>query len=167
MKKIVGSAERKTIDIERSLYMKLITGIYRKVKEECERIFSDGYFEFSFLYVPETEKFREIDRFLYESRHTLRFENEYTGNVILDISAWNHKPLNSYFEAFMYFLKDNKDKYECVLIINERCSSEMREKLKDFFGDIKEIQKPVLHESKRVRIGFVIDEEKEVNNVRS
>lgn len=147
--------------------MRLVTGIYSKVKEECARMFSDGYFEFSFLYVPETEKFREIDRFLYESRHTLRFKNEYSGNVILDVSEWNHKPLNSYFEAFLYFLKDNEDKYECALIVNERCSSEMREKLKEFFGDIKEIRMPVFHESKKVRIGFVIDEEKEVNNVRS
>ena len=147
--------------------MRLITGIYNKVKEECSRLFSESYFEFNFLHVPETERFREIDRFLYESRHTLRFENEYTGNVILDISAWNHKPLNSYFEAFMYFIKDNKDKYECALIVNERCSSEMCEKLKEFFGDIKEIQMPVLHESKKVRIGFFIDEGKEVTDVRS
>ena len=147
--------------------MRLITGCYNKVKEECVRLFADSYYEFSFLYVPETERFREIDRFLYESRHTLRFENEYTGDVILDISEWNHKPLNLYFEAFMYFIKDNKDKYECALIVNERCSSEMREKVKEFFVDIKEIQMPVLHESKKVRFGFVIEKEKEVNNVRS
>ena len=63
----------------------------------------------------------------------------------------------------MYFIKDNSDKYECILIINERCYSEMSEKLKEFFGDIKEIQILVLHESKKVRIGFVVDEEKEVS----
>ena len=41
--------------------MRLITGIYNKVKEECARMCSDGYFEFSFFYVNETERFREID----------------------------------------------------------------------------------------------------------
>lgn len=147
--------------------MKLITGNYKKVKSECDRIFSTGYFDFNFLYVSEAEKFREIDRFLYESRHTLRFENEYIGNIVIDISEWNHKPLNSYFEAFMYFIKDNKAKYECILIVNERCTTELHDKLKGFFDTIKEIQLPVLNEPRKIRIGFAVNEEKEVNNVRS
>jgi hypothetical protein len=67
----------------------------------------------------------------------------------------------------MYFIKDNRDKYDCALIVNERCTSEIYEKLKEFFGEIKEIKMPVLHESKQVQIGFVIDKEKGVNNVRS
>lgn len=147
--------------------MRLITGIYSKVKEACDGMFPYGYFEFSFLYVPRTERFREIDRFLYESRHILRFENEYTGGVILDISEWNHKPLNSYFEAFMYFLKDNEKKYECILISDDRCSNEMQKKLKEFFGAIKETQMPVMAEPKKMRIGFISDDEREVNDVRS
>ena len=137
--------------------MKLITGIYSKVKDECNKIFSDGYFDFNFLYVSENEKFMEIDRFLYESRHTLRFKNEYHGNVVIDISEWNQKPFNAYFEAFMYFIKDNKDKYECIMIVNEYCSTELHTKLKSFFHNIQELKLPGLYEQKRRKIGFVID----------
>lgn len=146
--------------------MTLITGAYPKVKKECEGMFADGYFEFSFLYTHESERFREIDRFLYESRHTLRFENEYIGNVVLDISEWNRKPLNSYFEAFMYFLKDNKNKYNCVMIAND-CSDGLREKLRAFFGEIKEIQISVSKKPEKIQIGFALDERKEGKDVRS
>ena len=57
----------------------------------------------------------------------------------------------------MYFIKDNKEKYDCFLILNERCSSEMKEKLREFFGDIKEIQMPLPHEPNNGQIGFVIE----------
>ena len=146
--------------------MILITGDYNKIKSECEKIYQTGFFDFNFLYVSESERFREIDRFLFESRHTLRFENEYKGNVVIDISEWNNMIINTYFEAFMYFIKDNKNKYDCVFILNERCSKDMREKLKDFFGEVKEVQMPALNEKKKNRIGFVLDDGKEVNNVR-
>lgn len=141
----------------------LITGIYEKVKEECNKIFSTSqYFDFNLFYVPETDKFREIDRFLYDSRHMLRYENEYTGNVIVDISEWNNNTINIYFEAFMYFLKDNNAKYRCILIADDRCSEELMDKLKLFFSELKEIQLPVKTEKKPAQIGFVINDEKEM-----
>lgn len=136
--------------------MFLVTGNYTKVKHECERIFPTGFFDFNFLYVDNPERFRELDRFLYESRHTLRFENEYTGNVVIDISEWNHRSTNTYFDAFMYFLKDNKNKYTCTFISNERCSDELIKKLKGFFGEIKEVQLPMPEEERKSRIGFIV-----------
>jgi len=147
--------------------MKLLTGHYTQVKEACIRMFADGYFDFHFLYVPETERFRELDRFLYESRHTLRFHNEYSGNVILDITEWNRKPPNGYFEAFMYYLRDHKDQYNCALIVSERCSKELLAKLREILKDIEEVQMPVLQEQKRMHIGFIPEESHEVNHVRS
>ena len=90
--------------------MYLVQGKYSEAIAKCQKILDGNYFEFEFLYTDESERFREIDRFLYESRHTLRFENEYRGNVVIDISDWNEKT-NSYFDAFMYFLKDNAAKY--------------------------------------------------------
>lgn len=32
--------------------MKLFAGLYAKIKEACNALFADGYFEFQFLYVP-------------------------------------------------------------------------------------------------------------------
>lgn len=135
--------------------MYLVQGKYSEAIAKCKKILDDDYFEFEFLYTDESERFREIDRFLYESRHTLRFENEYRGNVVIDISGWSEKT-NLYFDAFMYFLKDNKDKYCCVFISDKRCSNETLEKLNDFF-EIDEI-KLDLYEEKKIRIGFVNDE---------
>lgn len=71
--------------------MYLVQGKYSEAIAKCQKILDDDYFEFEFLYTDESERFREIDRFLYESRHTLRFENEYRGNVVIDISGWSEK----------------------------------------------------------------------------
>lgn len=144
--------------------MYLVQGKYSEAIAKCQKILDGDYFEFEFLYTDESERFREIDRFLYESRHTLRFENEYRGNVVIDISGWNEKT-NLYFDAFMYFLKDNADKYCCVLISNKKCSSKTIEKLNDLF-EIDDIQLNLPDEKKKVRMGFVDDEGSEVN-VRS
>lgn len=139
--------------------MKLFTGLYAKIKEVCNALFADGYFEFQFLYVPDGTRFQELNRFLYESRHTLRFENEYTGNLVLDLSEWNHKPLNHHFEAFLYYLKDNRHKYNCALIVNGHCSDELRETLQRFFDNLTEIQQGVPEEPKKIRIGFTTEKE--------
>lgn len=139
----------------------LITGMYEKVKEECNRIFSTSqYFDFNLFYVPETDRFREIDRFLYDSKHMLRYENEYTGNVIVDISEWNRNFINTYFDSFMYFLKDNITKYKCILIADDRCSDALMKKLKLFFSELKEIQLPIRTEKKQTQIGFAINDER-------
>lgn len=144
--------------------MYLVQGKYSETIKKCQEMFDDDYFEFEFLYTDESERFREIDRFLYESRHTLRFENEYKGNVVIDISGWNEKT-NLYFDAFMYFLKDNMDKYFCILISNKKCPDKTIEKLNDLF-DIEEMCLSLPEEKKKVKIGFVDDERSEIN-VRS
>lgn len=140
--------------------MLLVQGDYRKAVEYCSKNMPEGYFEFEFLHVSPSERFREIDRFLYESRHSLHFASEYRGNVVVDISAWNHKELNSYFDAFLYFLYDNREKYHCVLLLHEKCSEKLLNKLKALF-DIQEIQLQLPKESKAIRIGFAADEETE------
>ena len=137
--------------------MDIITGTYEKVKDVCKGIYPQGFFDFNFVYVSESERLREIDRFLYESKQTLRFENEYSGAVVIDVSEWNHR-INSYFEAFMYFIKDNAEKYDCVLILNERCSADMTDKLKSVFGEASEKKLPLQNEKKKNRIGFAVEE---------
>lgn len=149
---------------DRRIKMYLVQGKYSEAIAKCQKILDDDYFEFEFLYTDESERFREIDRFLYESRHTLRFENEYRGNVVIDISGWNKKH-NMYFDAFMYFLKDNADKYCCVLISNKKCSGKTIEKLNDLFT-IEEICLSLPEEKKKVKIGFIDDERSDIN-VRS
>lgn len=144
--------------------MYLVQGKYFETIKKCKKMLDDDYFEFELIYTDESERFREIDRFLYESRHTLRFENEYRGNVVIDISGWSEKN-NSYFDAFMYFLKDNMDKYCCVLISNKKCSDKTIEKLNDLFT-IEEMCLSLPEEKKKVKIGFVDDERSEIN-VRS
>lgn len=148
--------------------MKIIIGSYEKVKDRCLKIFPGGYYDFNFLYVSENERFREIDRFLYESRHLLRFKNEYTGNVVIDISEWNNKILNRYFDAFMFFVKDNLNRINCVFVINEKCNDELIAKLKSFFN-IEQVLLQLPKEQPKVKIGFAINEEKEEkrSNVRS
>lgn len=149
---------------DRRIKMYLVQGKYSETIKKCQKILDGDYFEFEFLYMDESLRFREIDRFLYESRHTLRFENEYRGNVVIDISDWNEK-INLYFDAFMYFLKDNADKYCCVLISNKKCSDKTIEKLNDLFT-IEEICLSLPEEKKTVKIGFVDNERIDIN-VRS
>lgn len=149
---------------DRRIKMYLVQGKYSEAIAKCQKILDGNYFEFEFLYTDESERFREIDRFLYESRHTLRFENEYRGNVVIDISDWNEKT-NSYFDAFMYFLKDNAAKYCCVFISNKKCSDKTIEKFNDLFI-IEEICLSLPEEKKKVKIGFVDNERSEIN-VRS
>lgn len=147
--------------------MLLVQGDYRKAIGYCSENMPEGYFEFELPYVKTSERFREIDRFLYESRHSLHFASEYRGNVVVDISEWNHKELNSYFDAFLYFLYDNREKYHCVLLLHEKCSEKLLNQIKALF-DVREIQLQLPKESKAIRIGFTADAgTEEKNNVRS
>ena len=146
--------------------MFLIQGEYKKAIKYCKDLFNSNFFEFELPFVPENNRFREIDRFLYESRHTLRFTSEYIGNVVVDISYWNGSEINNYFEAFMFFLKENSEKYNCALIINERCRDDLLIKIKEFF-DLREVELELSPNKQVNKIGFAIDENKECsNNVR-
>ena len=135
--------------------MYLVQGNYCKVKEYCSKMFGDSFFEFDFVYVDETERFREIDRFLYESRHTLRFQNEYEGNVIINLTEWNDKAVNAYFEAFMYFIKDNADKYNCIFIADEKCEDRLIDKISSMF-ELECVEIEIEAKTSMPKIGFAV-----------
>lgn len=143
----------------------LIQGKYEKAKAFYEKNVSKKYFEFQFAYVSQNEVFKEIDRFLWESRHQMtRFKNNYKGPVLIDLSCWNDNDLNTYFDAFMFLLKDNGF-YECTFMCQEECCEELLEKLKDYF-EISITSLDIEKKVKKMTIGFVAPD-KENENVRS
>ena len=141
--------------------MEIIQGKYEKAKRYYESFHTD-YFEFEFVYVPQDSHLREIDRFLWESRHEkTRFKNAYSGNVLIDLTEWNDNVNSSNFDAFMYFLKDSKE-YECTFLVRSALSKEMKNKLAEFF-DISVVD---LVDNKRAEmrtIGFVGGEKEDAN----
>ena len=148
--------------------MKLLIGPYEVIRELIHEKQED-VFEFVFPYVGMTERFREIDRFLYESKHSRRYVSEYVGKVIIDITEWSDTEYcNSYFTAFMMFLKDHQRQYDCVLTSEKDCCSKLLSHLQTLF-DIEKISLGKVRTDERPRIGFrsdTIDKENE-GNVRS
>lgn len=142
--------------------MKIITGPYEKVRKKCSEIFKTDFFEFSFPFVDEgAERFRELDRFLFESRKKTRFKNRYKGNVVIDVSAWNDRGIfNDYFDSFMYFIIDSMDESGFILTADKPCSAELISRLKRFF-DISEICLTKKKKAQKVTIGFAPSSEKE------
>ncbi len=131
-REIVRSIDASEIKEELKM-VDLVQGDYLKVKKHYEKKQKSGYFEFDFAYAGPLEIFREIDRFIWESRHSkTRYQNSYKGPVLVDLSGWNDKPLNDYFDAFMYYLKDNYDA-KCTFFCREECSEELEKKLREFF----------------------------------
>ena len=119
----------------------------------------ESYFEFVLPYVKQDNPFKEIDRFLWESKHILRFKNEYIGNTAIELSAWNDlEPceFNEYFDAFMYFLRSKHDKLQPLFIIRGKCSSVLFEKLsKHFELHVYDPDKgEIPFSDKKVAIGF-------------
>ncbi|MBE6741096.1 MAG: hypothetical protein E7570_02225 [Ruminococcaceae bacterium] len=149
--------------------MKIITGTYENLKFACQKEFRNDYFDFCFSFVDESTKFYEINRFLYESKHTRRFVNRYEGNVTIDISEWNNKRFtNKYFDAFMYFIKDTSSYNNYIFIADKQLNSEIEKKLSEFFYiNIVELESTKPDSGKT--IGFVAPNEKEDkgNHVRS
>ena len=114
--------------------MYLVHGPFVKTSKYCEDLFGKDYFEFCLSYVGDGAGFREIDRFLWESRHErTRYRNRYSGPVALDITAWADKYPNDYFDAFMYFISDAVKEGECVLTSEEKCGREICDRLGRFF----------------------------------
>lgn len=64
--------------------------MYEAIKNKIEPAFLNDFFEFYFPYVERTERFREIYRFLYESKSTKRYLNEYSVKIILNITEWSN-----------------------------------------------------------------------------
>ncbi len=144
--------------------MRLIQGDYKKTIMYCSDMLKGDFFEFDFPFVPMDERFREIDRFLWESKHQCtRFKNRYEGCAIIDISDWSRHFPNDYFDAFMYFLKDNEAFTPCALISSEPCSSEVRGRLERLFS-VKEVNlfdNAETAGSRKTAIGFCIGSEEE------
>jgi len=112
--------------------MILIQGDYSKSKKYADDLMQSEYFEFHFPYVEEQVTFREINRFNDESRRLTRFKNKYTGKVVINITEWADKPLNSYFRAFSYFIMDRILEYgedSVALICETTCVPEFIENL--------------------------------------
>lgn len=116
--------------------MVVIQGNYENAIRYCDFITGGEYFEFVFPYVEQEERFRELDRFLWESKHCFRFQNEYSGNVLVELSGWNDKSkydFNEYFDAFMYFLRNKADKLNVTFFVNGKCSEALFANLSKHF----------------------------------
>ncbi len=146
--------------------IRLIQGEYEKAKARYKSTMIKDYFEFHFAYTSVSEVFRELDRFIWESRHQkTRFKNQYKGPVLIDLTEWNDNDTNEYFDAFLYYLKDHAC-LECAFIVQNICKEEFLDKLNEFFEiDLVELDIQKDKEQKR-RIGFYFEEGAE-SNVRS
>jgi hypothetical protein len=116
--------------------MIILQGNYEDIVAEINRSTKSNVFEFVFSYVEQDERFRELDRFLWESRHCLRFKNEYSGSVLIDLSGWNDKEdyeFNEYFGAFMYYLKSKDDKMQVKFMVIGKCSKRLFVQLEKYF----------------------------------
>ena len=144
--------------------MKVVLAKYERARSWCRDYLCNDYFEFCFSYTSLKERFREIDRFLWESRHEkARFQNRYSGPAVIDITDWSDAAPNDYFDAFMYFIKDYSSESEVVLVSEKTCEEAVLSRLKRFF----EVEISDLLEQKEVkqvrRIGFALREEEREN----
>lgn len=115
--------------------MVIVQGNYEEIICYCKNTLGD-FFEFEFSYVDNTEHFRELDRFLWESKHCLRFQNEFTGNAVIDLSSWNTKDLyefNDYFDAFMYYIRSKAISLKVTFIVSTKCSENLYKTLSKHF----------------------------------
>ncbi len=119
--------------------MRLIHGEYCEAVAYCRKMIKSDFFEFDFPFVPMSENFREIDRFLWESRHQCtRFRNRYDGPAVIDITDWNSQHPNDYFDAFLYFLKNSEKSITCTFISSEPFSQAVLDRISRLFK-VKEI----------------------------
>ncbi len=144
----------------------LIQGEYEKAKAHYNSTMLKDYFEFHFVYTSANEVFRELDRFIWESKHQkTRFKNQYTGPVLIDLTEWNSNETNEYFEAFLYYLKDHAY-LECTFIVQDLCEDWFLDVLNTFF-EIAVVELDIRKEKEQKRrIGFYLEEGVD-GNVRS
>lgn len=143
--------------------MLLVQGTYQKIHHYCNDIFKTNYYEFCFSYVENNERFREIDRFIWESKHFhTRFKNRYTGQVVVDLTAWSNKEPNEYYEAFLYFLKDYEPHCELCFITSEQYQEPTYAMLKKMFN-VKTVDLGIENVKVERTIGFSISKEGKEN----
>ena len=140
--------------------MELVIANYEYTRSWCRDYFCNDYFEFCFSYTSLKDRFREIDRYLWESRHEkTRFLNRYCGAVVIDISEWSEAMPNDYFDAFMFFLKDLSTSCQIAMISDKACEEQIVTRLRRFFQiEISDLlEKKDLQKTRR--IGFAVREE--------
>ena len=144
----------------------ILQGDYEKAKAHYHTTMVKDYFEFHFVSTSVNGEFRELDRFIWESRHQkTRFKNQYAGPVLIDLTEWNKKEANLYFEAFMYYLKDHA-RLECTVLVQNVCQQWLLDLLNDFF-EVEVVELEVRKEKGNMRkIGFYAEEGAD-NYVRS
>lgn len=136
----------------------ILEGNYKDLHHIMQKSKID-YFQFDLPFIDENEVFRELDRFLYESRiQKTHFKNQYKGKVYVNISGWNDFQ-NKYLDAFIYFLYDNVESQILdVTLINEEKTSE---KLLKRISRVFDIERTALREMEREEnkrvIGFTSD----------
>ena len=130
----------------------LLYGDYENVKKALG---NTVYFEFELQF---DNCQRELDRFLWESRKEMtEYKNRYNGPVVVDVSKWNNQSDNSFFDAFLYFLRDNDN--ELTIIMTQKPSKQLLLCLeKHFIITIRELFIQKQKEAK-TRIGFYCREE--------
>ena len=146
--------------------VRIIQGEYSNIKAYIGDILQNKYFDFNFTFTEENEVFREINRFIWESKHLhTRFKNRYSGPVAVCLSEWNNERLNNYFDIFMYFLKDISSDSDIYLYV-ESCISEcISKRIEYFFPKIKKVDLQLTEEKVTRRIGFYIQESEEMEEM--
>lgn len=147
--------------------MKLLEGKYVDAINYCAKRTDKEPFVFELRYADADTDFRELDRFLWESRHSTgqRFRNRYTGPAVIDITSWNDRVPNDNLRAFLYYMKDHESEIDCYLMSETEFSARITDCVEGLFdiGRPVRVGKPRDKRDKdngRV-IGFALPERRE------
>ncbi len=137
----------------------IIQGDYAKITTRLSKTFKNEYFDFNFSFTDENEVFREINRFIWESKHLMtRFKNRYYGSVAISLSEWNNETPNGYFDSFMFFMKDMFPEDKICFYVESQIRDELLIRIKLFFPNTKIIDLLINKKPER-RIGFAISDD--------
>lgn len=136
----------------------IIQGDYAKITARLSKTFKNEYFDFNFSFTDENEAFKEINRFIWESKHLMtRFKNRYYGSVAISLSEWNNEMPNCYFDSFMYFMKDMFPEEKICFYVESQIRDELLIRIKMFFPNTKIIDLLINKKPER-KIGFAISD---------
>ena len=146
--------------------MYLVEGNRNRCRDFCRRLIGESYFDFYMPYVSDGAgtHFGEISRFLWESKkECARFKNSYSGPAVVDVTEWADGQSNTYFRAFVCFMKDREDSVPCVFTSEREFSGSILECINSVF-ETERVNLTEEMEKERVNrrtIGFTADDEKE------
>ena len=136
--------------------LKLICGSYSDCIGYCKTHSKSEPFIFKLAYADDNMPFKELNRFVWESRHRYtRFKNRYSGNAVIDMSDWTNERANDKLYAFLYFLKDREELISCVFISENECGRSFCEAVERLF-DFERVNLPsmIKNATRAKRIGF-------------